>query len=113
MDINSWITLVATIGGLEGIKQIAKWWLNRKNEARVNDTKADEAEFHLLQEVNIFLQQQLKQKEERFAEQTNIVREQNMQILELSKRVSILETERSMKLCERRGCGERQPQSGY
>ena len=51
------------------------------------------------------MQEQLAKKEERFAEQTEIVRKLNART---TYRVARLEAERSMKLCERRGCAQRE-----
>ncbi len=55
----------------------------------------------------------ITKKEERFVEQTELVRRQNTQILDLAKQNESLLAERKLKLCERRNCKERQPQSGY
>ena len=56
----------------------------------------------------------------RLVEQTELVRTLNRQLLDqtieygkLQARISELEAERKMKLCEKRGCIDRQPQSGY
>ena len=103
------------------------WFLNRKSNSRIADANADKAEldnekdeFHFLRERLEFKDKELMEKEQRFVEQTEIVRSLNKQLLDqtiengkLQARISALEAERSMKLCERRGCKERQPQSGY
>lgn len=102
-------SVIGTLGGWEAIKYL----LNRRTNGRVAEAEADSSEFHVLQETVIFLQEQLKQKEERFAEQTNLVRQLTNENLELTRENSILKTERSLKLCERRNCAQRQPQSGY
>lgn len=97
-----------------------KWLLMRKSNARIAVAEADAAEvkaevdeFHHLREMVEWMQERLKQKEERFAEQTQLVRQLQRELLESEKKVSKLETERSMKLCEVRNCCNRQPQSGY
>ena len=79
-----------------------------------------EKQLELAQQQNVMLQEQLLDKERRFQEQTALVREQNRKLLEATveigdkkARISALETERSQKLCERRGCLQREPQSGY
>jgi hypothetical protein len=100
-------SVLSALGGWE----LVKYLLNRKTNARLNDAQADESE--VLSKTNVFLQEQLAKKEERFAEQTEIVRKLNAENIELTARVARLEAERSMKLCERRGCAQREPQSGY
>lgn len=127
MDIS---TLMASFGGMLtalGVKELIMWWLNRKSNARIAEADAEKAElrnevdeFHFLRERLEFKDKELMEKERRFVEQTEVVRELNRKLLEqtlengkLQARVAELEAERKMKLCERRGCMERQPQSGY
>ena len=127
MDIS---TLMASFGGMLtalGVKELIMWWLNRKSNARIAEADAEKAElrnevdeFHFLRERLEFKDKELMEKERRFVEQTEVVRELNRKLLEqtlengkLQARVAELEAERRMKLCERRGCMERQPQSGY
>ena len=64
--------------------------------------------------------EQLKQKEERFQDQTMVVRQLNKDLVDktviignLQSENAELKAERKLKLCERRGCAKRQPQSGY
>jgi len=103
------ITVVSALGGFEGIK----WWVNRKTNARIAETKADSDEFHLLREQIEFLQTQLKEKEHRFAEQTELVRRQNSDIISLTREKAALELELALKRCERKQCTSRKPQNGY
>lgn len=130
-------TLIASCGGVLaalGVKEIVMWLLKRKSNKRIADAEADKAElkndvdeFHLLRERlevadkhNLEKEKQLYDKEQRFHEQTLLVRDLNRQLLDAAKekgellaRISALEAERAMKLCERKGCAQRQPQSGY
>lgn len=127
MDINSIITsvvsLIAALGGIEFLK----WLWTRKSKARMAAAEADAAElkvekdeFQLIRERLQYSDQQLMEKEQRFNEQTNLLRETNRQLLEqikenglLSAKVASLEAERAMKLCQVRMCPKREPQSGY
>lgn len=127
MDVQGLLTTlagaVATLGGFE----LIKWLFYRKSNSRVAEANADSAElknevdeFHFLRERLEFKDKQLMEKEQRFVEQTELVRSLNKQLLEqtvengkLKAEVSELKAERKMKLCERRGCRDRQPQSGY
>ena len=72
--MNDWIMLVTALGGIEGIKQLVKWWMSRKTNARIEDAHADVEEFKALREYNEFLQKQLSEKEQRFVEQTERLR---------------------------------------
>lgn len=52
-----------------------KWWLTRRSRRKIADAEGRDSEFSTLSNVNVFLQTQLKEKEERFAEQTAALRE--------------------------------------
>ena len=111
--MREWITTLLTAAGTLGGWETIKYLFNRKTASRIEEAKADESEFMVLKETNIFLQQQLKYKEEKFAEQTALVRSQNSEILALTSEIAMLRAERAMKRCEIRGCKNRKPQSGY
>lgn len=103
------LTIVTTLGGWEAIK----YFINRKSNSRIAEAKADGSEFTVLRDTVVFLQEQLQKKEERFAEQTDVVRRLTAENLELTHENAMLKAERALKLCERRNCGNREPQSGY
>lgn len=103
------LTIVTTLGGWEAIK----YFINRKSNSRIAEAKADDSEFTVLRNTVVFLQEQLQKKEERFAEQTDVVRRLTAENLELTRENAMLKAERALKLCERRNCGNREPQSGY
>ena len=100
---------VSAVGGIE----LFTWLFTRKEQKRKADAEADQSEFATLRETLLFLQDQLKLKEERFAEQTKRVRELTDENLKLTRSVAMLELERSIKLCERKNCPNREPYSGY
>lgn len=102
-------SVLLSLGGFEFIK----WIVTRKQGKRVEEASADDSEFSVLRKQIEFLQEQLLKKEERFAAQTDALRDATRKELELTREVTMLKTERSLKLCERRMCAERQPQSGY
>ena len=117
------LTVLGSIGGIETVK----WFLSRKTNKRVAEADADiaevraeETEFKYLNTRIETAEAQLVKKEERFHEQTLILRDTQKQLLDktlengkLQAKIAALEAERALKLCERRGCMERMPQSGY
>lgn len=121
--VTSIVSLLAALGGLEFLK----WLWTRKSKARMAAAEADAAElkaekdeYHLLRERLEFTEAQMIEKEQRFNDQTNLLRDTNRQLMEqikenglLSAKVAALEAERSMKLCQVRSCPKREPQSGY
>lgn len=107
------LTALGTLGGFEFIK----WVFNRKRVARVD-------EFKLLREANVFLQQQLKEKEERFVDQTQLVRRLNTEVLDITrqkaemevgylKRMAELELELVEVRCNDKPCPFRKPPNAY
>lgn len=102
-------SILGTLGGWEMIKYL----INRKTNTRKAEAEADSSEFTVLRDTVVFLQEQLQKKEERFAEQTDLVRKLTGENLELTRENAMLKAERSLKLCERRNCMNREPQSGY
>lgn len=121
--ITTLTTVVISLGGFETIK----WLINRKSNSRIVNASADASElknevdeFHFLRERLEFKDKELMEKEKRFVDQTELVRELNRKLLDATiecgkkdAEIAALKAERAMKLCERRGCMERQPQSGY
>ena len=104
--MNDWVMLVTALGGIEGIKQLIKWWMSRKTNARIEEFKA-------LREYNEFLQKQLSEKEQRFVEQTDRLRKAQDELFTLKETNSDLKLELALKRCERKKCGDREPQNGY
>lgn len=107
--IETIVTILTAMGGWEAVKYL----FNRKSNARISEAEADTAEFHVLKEQIEFLQEQMKQKEERFADQTTIVRNLNSEVLELTKKLGNTELELQRYRCIRPKCQQREPQNGY
>lgn len=102
-------TIIASLGGLE----LIKFFLNRSQHKRIAEAQADIDEFHVMRETIEFLQQQMKEKEERFAEQTMLVRKLNNEIIEKTKENGKLELELQKHRCVVPKCINREPQNGY
>ena len=116
MDLNTLITLLTAMGGLE----LIKWLYNKRSNSRIikaqadkEEASADKEEFAVLKETIEFLQKQNYEKETRFAQQTDLVRQQNLDIINLTKEKGALELELQKKRCEVKCCPKRQPQNGY
>lgn len=113
MDITTMIETAAgamtALGGWETVKYL----VNRKANGRKAEAEADSVEFGVLKETMDFLQQQLKDKEQRFSEQTDIVRKLNQEILDLTKAKGQLELDLQRYKCVRKLCKDREPQNGY
>jgi hypothetical protein len=119
MEITGWGTTVCGVlvamGGWESVKYLLNRKANKKKqeaEADVAETKADTDEFHLLKEQLGFCQQQLIEKEARFAEQTDLVRKLYQKIFEQAKKIGELEIAKAHAeawRCEKGKCEVRRP----
>lgn len=124
MDWQVIATIIGTTLGGQGIVELVKWWKNRKTESRIAETHADGEEFKTISQTNLFLQQQLQEKEERFAQQTNLVRSLNAEVIQLTKEKAKVEldferykAEKKLELervrCNDQPCPWRQPPNAY
>ncbi len=114
MEIFKDIVMILTgcLGAFGGWELI-KYLLNRKPNSRIAEAEADYAEFKVVKETNVFLQEQLKLKEERFAEHIDEHRRTVQELLNAERRIGELLAERAQKLCEVPKCPMREPFSGY
>ena len=103
------LSILGAIGGWEAIRYL----INRKSNKRKEEAEADSAEFNVLRDTMLFLQEQLNEKEQRFAEQTSLLRERQSEVLELTKKQGELELELQRYRCVVPKCANRQPQNGY
>lgn len=125
------ISLILTaLGGFEFIK----WVFTRKQNARMAETKADDAEFEKYQKQIDYANERLLLKDQRieekdkllsgkddryhelsqkYHEQTLVLRDTNSKLLAAKEEIADLREERAKKLCEVKKCNKREPQSGY
>lgn len=103
-----WETLIAIIGALGGFETI-KYFLNRRTNSRIALAEAESAEFHTLQETVQFLQSQLQEKEERFANQTDRLRKTQDDLFAEREARHAAELELALKRCDDHLCPFRQP----
>lgn len=116
MELNDWVVLITALGGIEGLKQLAKWWVNRRYERRKADASADVAEFDVERQQVDWLEKRLAQRDTKVDTLYGEVRKLENEKLELVYRNHELELqlkEAEMKKCLKRGCVEREPPSGY
>lgn len=116
MGLNDWVVLITALGGIEGVKQLAKWWVNRRYERRKADASADVAEFDAERQQVDWLEKRLAQRDTKVDALYGEVRKLENEKLELVYRNHELELqlkEAEMKKCLKRGCGDREPPSDY
>lgn len=103
------MTILGALGGLE----FFKWLFNRKTLARRAEAEADGAEFAVLKEQIVFMQEQLLKKEERFDDQTSRLRECQEREFKLMSELNKANLELALKRCDIKKCSNRQPPNGY
>lgn len=137
----SWVDVLVTVIGAFGGLELFKWLFTRKQNKRVAEAQADNAEYESYQKQIDRYEERMADKDRiiaekdarledkenkyhdisnKYHEQTLLLREVNAKLLKKEEeygdqkaKLSELLAERKMKLCERKGCRERQPQSGY
>ena len=107
-----WESLIAVFGALGGVETI-KYFLNRKTNSRIAIAEAESAEFHTLEETVQFLQTQLQEKEERFANQTERLRKTQDELFSERESRHAAELELALKRCDDSGCPYRRPPNAY
>ena len=130
----SWVeTLCMVLGALGGLEFI-KWLFTRKQNSRMAETKADDAEFEKYQKQIDYANERLLIKDQRIEEKDKLlsqkddryhelsqkfheltlqVKELNSVLLKKETMIGDLREERAKKLCEVKKCAKREPQSGY
>lgn len=93
--------------------EFIKWLFNRKANSRLAIAEAESAEFHTLQETVVFLQEQLKEKEERFAKQTERLRATQDELYLSRKAEYEAKLELAEVRCDDAECPFRQPPNAY
>lgn len=107
--LSTTIAATSAIGGWEALRYL----INLRTNHRKAEAEADSAEFDVLRQTMEFLQTQLREKEQRFAQQTELVRSLNAEILDLTKMKASLELELQRYRCIRPNCPQREPQNGF
>lgn len=102
-------SVLTAFGGWEAIK----YFINKDTNKRIAEAEADSVEFTLLRDTNNFLQEQLQNKEHRFAEQTELVRKLNSEKFDLLQENAELKLKLERYKCVIKGCGQREPKNGY
>ena len=116
MELNDWITILGTLGGLEAIKWMVNFYVNRKTDARKEDATADSMEDENERKQVDWLEKRLAERDAKIDTiYVELRQEQAAHLDEIHKRheTELKLKESDMKRCEVRKCLEREPQTGY
>lgn len=114
------LTILGALGGFEFVKWVIRFFTNRKNDKLTDDTMAEREKYKTLESHIEFLQNELKEKEQRFVdkekrfvEQTERLRATQDQLYNAEREKAAAELELALKRCEVKKCPKREPQNGY
>lgn len=123
MELNDWVILITALGGIEGVKQLVRWLLNRKYEQRREDASADRAEDENIKSYAAEWKELYEKKEKKVTELDAKIdqlyaekNEDRIRIRELMQKNQELELKnQSLDIlkCKKRGCPDREPPSDY
>lgn len=130
MELNDWVILITALGGIEGIKSLLKWWLNRRHEAKREaaiavkaEADASKAEADTISSYAAEWKELYEKKEKKVIEQDAKIdqlyaekNEDRLRIRELMEKNTALEIEKlklEVRRCDVKNCEKRQPPSDY
>lgn len=115
MEFGDIVNLIVSLGLLEMMKWAYHVYISKDKDKVVSKAEAELAQFENLKQVNEFLQQQLKEKEERFVDQTLRLRKTQDDLFEEKKKNAELEIKIKIAefwRCNIKMCIKREPPNG-
>lgn len=115
MEFENIINLLVALGGFEMIRWAYHVYISKDKDKVVSKAEAERAQFENLKQINEFLQQQLKEKEERFVDQTARLRKTQDELFEEQKKnaqLEIMYQNAELWRCNIKMCGKREPPNG-
>ena len=116
MELNDWLTILGALGGLEAIKWIVNFYVNRKTDARKEDAAADAAENENERKQVAWLEERIAQRDTKIdAIYVELRQEQaeKLQLIHDKHELELRLKESEIKKRDVRGCSNRQPPSDY
>lgn len=116
MGLNDWLAIIGALGGLEAIKWIANFYVNRKTNARKEDATADSMENENERKQVDWLEKRLAERDTKIdAIYAELRQEQAVHLEDIHKKheLELRLKEAEIKKCDVRGCTNRQPPSDY
>ncbi len=116
MDTSILLTVLGTIGGVEGLIQLLKWWYSRKATARQVNAAALSAEIENIRKYIDWLEKRLGERDAKIdALYLELRAEQNakLETLHTLHEAELKLKEAEIKKCHKHGCADRIPPSDY
>ncbi len=116
MNITDIITLVGTVGGVQGIVEAGKWWQSRKLDSRKEEAGVKATEHQVTRSKIEWLEKRLAERDAKIESiYAELRKEQTLRIGESHQRheAELRLAEAEARKCIIRGCPQRQPPSEY
>lgn len=116
MGLNEWLAFIGALGGLEAIKWVVNFFVNRKTNARKEDASADSMENENERKQVDWLEKRLAERDTKIdAIYAELRQEQSAHLDDIHKKheLELKLKEAEIKKCDVRGCANRQPPSDY
>ena len=116
MEIMDIVALAGAIGGAQGIIELSKWWLSRKAALRQSIAEAEAAENTNDRQQTDWLEQRLKERDEKVYEIYSELRQTQATLLDKiheNHEQALQLKEAEIKKCCKHGCPDRIPPSDY
>ncbi len=116
MDISEIITLIGTVGGIQGLVEIGKWLQSRKLDRRKEEAGVTATENQVNRQQIDWLEKRLAERDAKIdAIYAELRKEQTLRIEEIHHRheAELRLAEAEARKCIIRGCPQRQPPSEY
>lgn len=116
MGLNEWLALIGALGGLEAIKWIVNFYVNRRTNARKEDATADSMEDENERKQVAWLEERIAQRDAKIdAIYVELRMEQSAHLEDIHKKheLELKLKEAEIKKCDVHGCTNRQPPSDY
>ena len=116
MELNDWLTILGALGGLEAIKWIVNFYVNRKTDARKEDAAADAAENENERKQVAWLEERIAQRDTKIDAiyvELRQAQAEKLQLIHDKHELELRLKESEIKKCDVRGCSNRQPPSDY
>lgn len=116
MELNDWVVLITALGGIEGVKQLIKWWVGRKVELRKEVATVDNLEEENERKQVKWLEDRISQRDIKIDALYVELRDTQSALLgEVHKRheVELKLKEAEFRRCDVRKCADRKPPSDF
>ncbi len=116
MDLTDILTITGSIGGIQGLIELIKWWRGRKIRDRQDVATVEAAESENSRRQIDWLEKRLAERDlkiDRLYAELRDEQSKHLEEIHARHEVELQLKEAEVKKCHKRGCGDRIPPSDY